>query len=192
MSTLLSIGAVLARERRAAGISQRELAERLGTTQQQIARWEASGYRTASLERVAAAAEAVGVSCAALPIAAESPAVYSPSAPTPAQQADAAVNPVRDLGEVAARLRAHTEELRDTYRFDRIGVFGSFATGEQQLDSDVDLLVETDDPGGLRWVSAAIELERWLGRSVDIVRPESLKARLRPRVEQEVIVVWTA
>ena len=192
MNTLLSIGSTLARQRRAAGISQRGLAEQLGTSQQQVARWEASGYRTASLERVAAAAEALGVTCTALPIAAETPAVYSPLPSAAASEVGAAVSPVRDLGEVAVRLRAHTEELRETYKFDRIGVFGSFAVGEQRPDSDVDLLVETDDPGGLRWVSAAIDIEGWLGRPVDLVRPDLLKARIRPRVEQEVIVVWKA
>ncbi len=192
MDTLLSIGSALARQRRAAGVSQRELAEQLGTSQQQIARWEASGYRNASLERVAAAADALGVPCGALPVAAEAAAVYSASSPASSRQADAAVMPVRDLGEIAARLRAHTDELRDTYKFDRIGVFGSFAVGGQRLDSDVDLLVETDDPGGLRWVRAAIDIEGWLSRPVDLVRPELLKARIRPRVEKEVIVVWEA
>jgi len=192
MDALLTVGRTLAQQRRAAGISQRELAGRLGTSQQQIARWEASGYRTASLERVAAAADALGVPCGVVPVAAEASAIYSASSPTSSRQADAAVMPVRDVGEIAARLRAHTEELRDTYKFDRIGVFGSFAVGEQRLDSDVDLLVETDDPGGLRWVRAAIEIEGWLGRPVDLVRPDLLKARIRPRVEQEVIVVWKA
>lgn len=192
MNTLLLVGSLLARERRAAGISQRELAERLGTTQQQIARWEASDYRTASLERVAAAAEALGVSCSAPLVAAEAPAVYLPSPPASSIQADAAVTPVRDLGEIAARLRVHTEELRDTYRFDRIGVFGSFAVGEQRLDSDVDLLVDTDDPGGLRFASALLLLERVLGRSVDLVRPHLLKERIRARVLGEVIYVWAA
>jgi len=192
MNTLLSIGGALARGRRAAGISQRELAERLGTTQQQIARWEASDYRTASLERVAAAADALGVACGTPLIAAETSALYSPPPPAPTAQAEAAVTPVRDLGEVAVRLRAHTEDLRDLYKFDRIGVFGSFATGDQQSDSDVDLLVDTEDPGGLRWASAAIDIEGWLGRPVDLIRPELLKARIRPRVEQEVVFVWEA
>lgn len=186
------MGAALARERRAAGISQRELARQLGTTQQQIARWEASGYRTASLERVGAAADALGVTFSAMPVAAESPAVYSPTAPVPDQETDAAAAPVRDLGEIAARLRAHTEELRDIYKFERIGVFGSFAVGEQGPDSDVDLLVDTDDPGGLRFISAELLLEQVLGRRVDLVRPHLLKERIRGGVLGEVIYVWAA
>ena len=80
MSTILDIGSSLAGARKAAELSQRELAERLGTSQQQIARWEATGYRSASLARVAAAAEALGISApsplASIPVAAETLAGY--------------------------------------------------------------------------------------------------------------------
>lgn len=186
MNTLVNIGAALPAHRRALGMTQRELAGTLGTTQQQVARWEANGYRTASLERVAAAADALGLAMD-LPIAAEARTTYAPTAPTPA-----AVSPVRDLGEIAARLREHTEELRDTYKFDRIGVFGSFANGEQTPASDVDLLVDTEDPGGFRWVAAGNFIEEILGREVDVVRPHLLKERIRPRVLREVIYVWQA
>jgi hypothetical protein len=198
MHTLLSIGGALAGERRAAGISQRELAEQLGTSQQQIARWEASGYRTASLERVAAAAEALGLGVE-LPIAAEAPAAYGPAgsaaqaAPaSPALAAPGGVTPVRDLGEIAARLREHYLELRDTYHFERIGVFGSFSSGEQTPESDVDLLVETSERPGVPWLQACDFIEGILGRRVDLVEPGLLKERIRPRVLREAIYVWEA
>lgn len=185
MSALLDIGTSLVRTRRALGIPQRELAATLGTTQQQIARWEASGYRTASLERVAAAAEALGVALPGGPIAAEAGATYGATAA-------AATAPVRDLGEIATRLRGHARDLRDTYGFDRLGVFGSFATGGQGPSSDVDLLVETKSPGGIRFVEAVLFLEELLGRHVDLVRPGLIKPELAERVTREVIYVWEA
>jgi hypothetical protein len=73
--------------------------------QQQIARWEAAAYRTAPLRKVEAVARELGLTLAAAGwrpetglLAAESPASYGTSAPT-------GVAPVRDLGEVAARIR---------------------------------------------------------------------------------------
>jgi ribosome-binding protein aMBF1 (putative translation factor) len=45
----------------AAGWSQRELAEHLGLKEQQIQRYEATGYAAASLERVQSVAHALGV-----------------------------------------------------------------------------------------------------------------------------------
>lgn len=188
MDSLLDIGASLVRSRRAADLSQRELAEALGTSQQQVARWEASAYRSASLERVAAVADALGIPANGEPVATESKTAYLPSAPRTAR----ATEPVRDLGETAARLRAHGTELRESYRINRIGVFGSFATGEQSVESDVDLLVETEDPGGMRFVEAALFLEDVLGRPVDLVRPHLLHDRLRDRVAAEVVYVWSA
>jgi predicted nucleotidyltransferase len=71
-------------------------------------------------------------------------------------------------------------------------VFGSFVYGEQTPDSDVDLLVETEDPGGFRFVEAADFAEGVLGRRVDFLRPHLLKERLRVRVLEEALYVWTA
>lgn len=49
----------LIRARIAAGLSQRELAERLGLKEQQIQRYEATSYETASLKRVLEVARAL-------------------------------------------------------------------------------------------------------------------------------------
>jgi ribosome-binding protein aMBF1 (putative translation factor) len=49
----------LIRARIAAGLSQRELAERLGLKEQQIQRYEATNYETASLKRVIEVARAL-------------------------------------------------------------------------------------------------------------------------------------
>lgn len=188
MSSLLDIGGSLARARRVVGMSQRELAEALGTSQQQIARWEATGYRSARLERVAAAAAAVGAEIGASQNVAEPAVMYG----NPRERGTAVTAPVQDVGQVAKRLRARGDELRDRFAFERIGVFGSFATGEQDLASDVDLLVETEAPGGIRFVEAALFVEELLGRSVDLVRPELLRDPLLSRVNAEVIYVWGA
>lgn len=190
MSTVLNIGPHLVNARRTAGVSQRELAERVGTSQQQIARWEAAGYRSASLERVDAVAEALGVAtlspAAAPPVAAETSATYA----TPA--ASSVTTPARDLGEIAARIRMHASEFA-RHGLSRIGVFGSFALGEQTPTSDVDLLVEfARKPTGLAYMSAPDLAEEILGRAVDWIEPERLRPQLRERVVREVVYVWEA
>jgi len=50
----------LIRARIAAGLSQRELAERLGLKEQQVQRYEATEYSAASMERVRAVINALG------------------------------------------------------------------------------------------------------------------------------------
>lgn len=193
MTYPLEIGPRLVAARRARRISQRELGEQVGVAQQQIARWEASGYRTAALERVDAVARALGIpdtdsAIANLPLAAEVQATY----PTPTRIDSDAVAPVNDLGEIAARIRAHGDELKERFGIARIGVFGSFATGEQTATSDIDLLVEMPEPGGFLFVEAAQFIESVLGRDVDFVRAEGLHERLRSRVTRDVLYVWSA
>jgi predicted nucleotidyltransferase/DNA-binding XRE family transcriptional regulator len=177
------IGRALVRRRRAIGMSQRQLAERLGVAQPQIARWESGAYRTASLERLDAVASALGLDFADPLLAAEETATYSATAPA---------RPVRDLGEVAARLRACSDELRSLGLTD-IRVFGSFANGTQGASSDVDLLVEVGPAAsGLAFVRAADRIEAILGRPADITRERLVKERLRDRVRREAVHVWPA
>jgi predicted nucleotidyltransferase len=182
------MGTALVRLRRASGLSQRELGTRIGVRQQQIARWEAASYRTAPLDRVDAVWRALGLvgTADAGFLAAEPVAAYG--APAVA----AGVPPGRGLGELAARVRANGDVFRDRDHLDRIGVFGSFASGEQTTESDVDLLVETRDPGGFRFIEAADFAESVLARRVDFVRPHLLKERLRARVLGEALYVWSA
>lgn len=184
----------LARTRRALGVSQRELARRVGVRQPQIARWEAVDYRTAALERVDAVARALGLGDGASPPGPGGGALLAaePANAFGAPGAATEVRPVRDLGEIAQRIRALGDKLRDRYGIVRIGVFGSFAAGEQTPRSDVDLLVELDRPAGFAFIEAAREVETVLGRPVDLVRPQSLRERLRDRVLREAVYVWEA
>ncbi|MDO9108016.1 MAG: helix-turn-helix domain-containing protein [Coriobacteriia bacterium] len=202
MGCISNIGRDLVAARRELGITQRELGERVGVAQPQIARWEANAYRSASLDRVADVADALdrqprdAVPCDAEDryrqqtiLAAES---TSPYVATRITVSDDAAPAVRGLGEIAHRLRAHGQELHDVYGLESLGVFGSFASGMQTPDSDVDILVETAETSGFRFVSAAGRIEEILGRKVDFVRPHLLRDRLRERVLDEVVYVWSA
>jgi hypothetical protein len=70
----------------------------------------------------------------------------------------------------------------------RLGLFGSFARGEQGADSDVDLLVEFT-PGQKtfdNFMQLAFFLEDLFHRRVELVTPESLSPYLRPYIMDEV------
>jgi ribosome-binding protein aMBF1 (putative translation factor) len=61
LRSLTELPDALIRARIAAGLSQRDLARRLGMKEQQIQRYEATRYAGATLERVQAVADALGV-----------------------------------------------------------------------------------------------------------------------------------
>lgn len=60
-ASLSTIPQALIQARIARGWTQRELAEKLGLKEQQIQRYEATAYQSASLERVGAVMDALGV-----------------------------------------------------------------------------------------------------------------------------------
>ncbi|MCC7368795.1 MAG: helix-turn-helix domain-containing protein [Chloroflexi bacterium] len=61
LDSLVQLPEALIRARIAAGLSQKELARRLGLKEQQVQRYEARRYAGASLERIQAVADALGV-----------------------------------------------------------------------------------------------------------------------------------
>lgn len=195
MTSLVDIGNRLVEARVAKGLTQRQLAERLGVHQQQIARWERERYACVALARLSAVADALGVTWGAeqpaLPLmAAEAGGEYVAS---PGVACVTAVQPpVRDLGEVVARIRAHVPELIDEYGITRIAVFGSFARGEQRPESDVDLIVEVGHPTLDTVFGVEESLASLLGRKVDAGSLASLRPRVRPHVVREAVDVWSA
>ena len=60
-ATLGDLASVLIKARIARGLTQRQLADALGVAEQQIQRYEASGYRSASLARICDIAEALHI-----------------------------------------------------------------------------------------------------------------------------------
>jgi excisionase family DNA binding protein len=85
------------------------------------------------------------------------------------------------------QLRAAVPEMKERFGVKRIGVFGSAARGEAGPESDVDVLVEFDDPAFDRYMELKFYLEDLFGRPCDLVLEESLKEGLRGSVRREVL-----
>lgn len=72
--------------------------------------------------------------------------------------------------------------MREKYGIVKIAIFGSFAKGYPNEESDVDILVELARPMGLEFIALADYLEDRLGRKVDISTFDCLKrSLLNPR-----------
>lgn len=84
----------------------------------------------------------------------------------------------------------HLPELRETYKVSRIGVFGSFARGEANESSDVDILVEFSQTVGLfHFLELQQRLSEIVERRVDLGEPESIKPLIKDSILVEVIWV---
>ncbi|GAB2572118.1 nucleotidyltransferase family protein [Spirosoma areae] len=74
----------------------------------------------------------------------------------------------------------------------RAYVFGSYARGEANLQSDLDLLLELDDTQsiGLQFVGMKFDLEERLNKAVDLVSANGLSPRIRPFVDQDKQLIY--
>lgn len=90
--------------------------------------------------------------------------------------------------KILSVLAEHLPELRQRYHIKSLGIFGSYVRGEQTVDSDVDLLVEFDDPELtlLQYIELQNHLSDLLGVAVDLVEKETLKPILARYILQEV------
>ena len=80
--------------------------------------------------------------------------------------------------------------LRDKYHIVRIGLFGSYARSEQNLDSDIDLLVEFED-NTQELYDLKLQIKDFfktsLGIEVDICREKYIKARIKSAILKETV-----
>jgi predicted nucleotidyltransferase len=72
--------------------------------------------------------------------------------------------------------------LSDKFEVERIGYFGSFARGDQDANSDVDILVEFRRPLGWAFFDLQELLEKEFQRKVDLVSSKALKEQLRDEI----------
>lgn len=72
------------------------------------------------------------------------------------------------------------------YTVKKIGLFGSHARGEQRKQSDIDFLVEFEEPPFDNFMDLAFFLEDLFGKKVELITEGSLSPYIRPYVEKEV------
>ena len=102
------------------------------------------------------------------------------------------VNSMKKIEEIKSKLATHREELKQKYKVKEIGIFGSYVKGKQNRQSDVDILVEFEEPSNLSLIDF-IKLENYLseivGVKVDLVEKHTLKPRIGKHVLEEVVNV---
>lgn len=93
------------------------------------------------------------------------------------------------LEEVENVLKKNKKILREKYFVKRIGVFGSWLRGEQQPESDIDILVEIDGPIGWDFIELNEYLENLLGNKVDLISIKALKPQLKEEILSQVVYI---
>ncbi|MBL8189369.1 MAG: nucleotidyltransferase family protein [Acidobacteria bacterium] len=86
--------------------------------------------------------------------------------------------------QVIQLLRENYPHLAAEYGVKRIGLFGSYAKGVPNEQSDVDVVVEFERPIGLKFIELTDYLENLFDKKVDVLTPAGLQGiRLRQVAE---------
>jgi len=89
-------------------------------------------------------------------------------------------------------LKAKVVELLFPYRPSHIGIFGSYARGENMPDSDLDILISFSELISLfKLVQIELELSDKLGIPIDLVIVNSIKnPRLKSHILRDLITIY--
>lgn len=71
-------------------------------------------------------------------------------------------------------------------------LFGSFSSGNEMPESDIDILVDLDytNPIGLEFVQMQLDLEKILDKKVDLVSSNGLSKHIQPSIDKEKVLIY--
>lgn len=89
-------------------------------------------------------------------------------------------------------LNRRFHSLQRKYGVKKIGIFGSFARGEEKRNSDIDVLVEFSKPlDFFEFLEVEEYLSKILGKKVDLVTYHALKPVIKQDILNEVVYAQT-
>jgi len=98
---------------------------------------------------------------------------------------------MKTLEEIKRILAEHKSEIREKYGIVIVGIFGSYARGEQKETSDIDIIVELDRPIGLDFYEFWDYIENLFGTKVDVLTLSALKQKtlLWENVKEDILIL---
>jgi uncharacterized protein len=174
MPEIESAGSLLREARRRAAMTQAQLADRAGITQNVVSAYE-SGRRQPSLPVLLGLIAATG-HCVEGQLVGRDDAERAPlSGP---------------LGQRVRRHRTKIKGIAATYGASNVRVFGSVARWAERAGSDVDFLLDLSPGTGLFALGRLRrDLEDLLHARVDVIPAAGLKAEVRTNIEADLVVL---
>jgi len=97
---------------------------------------------------------------------------------------------MKTVERLMEKLAKNKNELKRKFGVKKIGIFGSYIRGEQSDKSDIDILVEFEEPiGFFKFLELEEYLEGLLGVNVDLVSKKALKPMIGKHILKEVVLV---
>ena len=96
---------------------------------------------------------------------------------------------MKDLYSIKKILTDLKPELEKNFHVSSIGIFGSVARNESSSESDVDIVVDFDQPIGISFIDLANLLEEKIETHVDLVSKKGIRPQYLSSIEKEIVYV---
>ena len=96
---------------------------------------------------------------------------------------------MKSLSEIQEKLSGIKPYLFGKYPLKSLAIFGSYARGEFDDASDLDLLVEVDATIGSRFVDLADEIEDMVGMRIDLVSRDGVKPKYLEAIKPDLLYI---
>lgn len=93
------------------------------------------------------------------------------------------------LAEIKKVLEQLKPELAQKFHVRSIGLFGSVVRDDFSPSSDIDIIVDFDQPIGIEFIDLANYMEQRLLKKVDLVSRNGVKEKYFKAIEQEIVYV---
>ena len=89
-------------------------------------------------------------------------------------------------------IKSVVSELAQKYGAQRVFLFGSYARGDMEPTSDIDLRIDKGAIRGLELAGLLVDLEDALGVSVDLIPTGSLDDRFLASIQNDEVLLYEA
>lgn len=96
---------------------------------------------------------------------------------------------MEQLDEIKKLLEQLKPELSQRFHVQSIGLFGSVVRNDFSPSSDIDIIVDFDQPVGIEFIDLANYMEERLQKKVDLVSRNGVKDKYFKAIESEIIYV---
>ena len=98
---------------------------------------------------------------------------------------------MQNVEEIKEIINYHLPQLKQKFGIKEIGLFGSYARGEQTEYSDIDVLIEFEEGKKSfdNYMDLKFYLEELFGVKIDLVIKSSIRPKLRNHILRDIIYV---
>jgi len=97
---------------------------------------------------------------------------------------------IQDKEQILRLIRNNEDTIRN-YGVSRIGLFGSYVRGDQEENSDIDLIVQfkKGEKSYMKFFKLSEYLESLFDNKVDLLTDVGISPLIKPKIEKEIIYV---